>query len=229
MGYRSLRNTALRRPRFATFAAKEREEEALREIFAGVWNLDIEQDVSQPTTYLEHYKQVRALGNARSSHLRSVSRKEIIDFLAVIKRYHGQSIRAVKEELRASAAAVAQQNNDATINIAIEIGIQLWLMVEPPSITDDALTIKEIVAQSFNEPRVPAGAKSIEEVSIDFSARSLLRKGGIDIVWTRCLCDHLLMDGKRQLKVFHYASLLRKYRAASSIERCVCNLFSIPH
>jgi hypothetical protein len=29
----------------------------------------------------------------------------------------------------------------------------------------------------------------------------------------------LLMDGKRQLKVFHYASLLRKYGEASSLEK----------
>lgn len=221
MGYRSIRNAALRRSRFATVADKKREDEALREIFAGVWNLNVEQDVSRPTAYLEHYKQVRTFGNAKSSHLRSASRKEIIEFLAVIKSYHGQSIRVVKDQLRASPpAAIAQHNNDATITKAIEISIRLWLMVEPPSITDDTLTIKEIVAQSFKEPRVPAGAKLIEELSHDFSARSLLRKGGIDVVWTSCLCDHLLMDGERQLKVFHYASLLRKYRDANSIERC---------
>jgi hypothetical protein len=163
------------------------------------------------------------LGNAQSSHLRSASRKEIIELLSVIKSYHGQSIRVVKDQLRASPpAAIAPHNNDATIiTKAIEISIRLWLMVEPPSITDDTLTIKEIVAQSFTEPRVPAGAKSIEELSHDFSAGSLLRRGGINIVWTSRLCDHLLMDGERQLKVFHYASLLRKYRDANAIERCV--------
>jgi hypothetical protein len=221
MGYSSIRTAGLPKSWIATVSDREREE-ALREILNGVWNLKLGLDVSRPTAYLEHYKQARTFGNAKSSHLRSASRKETIDLLDVIKRYHTEPIRVVKNELRSSSpAAIAQHDDDITITKAIEIGIRLWLMVEPPSITDDTLTIKDIVAKTFKEPRVPAAAKSIEELSYDFSARSLLRKGGIDIVWTSCLCDHLLMDGKRQLKVFHYASLLRKFRDASSIERYV--------
>jgi hypothetical protein len=223
MGYRSIRIAALRKPRIATVADREREE-ALREILAGIWNLNLGVDVSRPTAYLERYKQVRMFGNANSSHLRSATRREIIELLAVVKKHHAQPLRLVKDELSASPAAIAQHNDNATITKAIEIGIRLWLMVEPPRITDDKLTIKEIVAQSFEKPRVPAAARSIEELSSDFSARNLLRKGGIDIVWTSSLCDHLLMDGKHQLKVFHYASLLRKYRDTNSIEKYVLSL-----
>jgi hypothetical protein len=185
MGYSSIRTAGLQKSWIATVSDREREE-ALREILNGVWNLKLGLDVSRPTAYLEHYKQARTFGNIKSSYLRSANRKETIDLLNVIKRYYTEPIRVVKNKLRSSSlAAIAQHDDNITITKAIEIGIRLWLMVEPPNITNDTLTIKDIVAKTFKKPRVPAAAKSIKELSYDFSARSLLRKGGINIVWTK--------------------------------------------
>lgn len=221
MGYRSKRKAVVQIPRVATVAEREREE-ALREILAGIWNLRLGVDVSQPTAYLEPYRQARTFGSTNSSHLRNATRKELIELLNVMKSHHSRPIHEIKAELRRSSlAAIAPNNDDAVITKAIEIGIKLWLMIRPPKVMDDNLTIKEIVAQSFEKQRVPAAAASIEDLSSDFCARNLLRKGGIDVLWTSCLSDHLLMDGKHQLKVFHYASLLRKYREANSIEKYV--------
>jgi hypothetical protein len=223
MGRRSMRNVAVRLSRVARLAEKEKEQ-AIEEILFGVWHMRLgveAADISCPRPYLEHYRQVRAIVN--SSQLRFTTRAEIIELVAFVKNHHARPLRIIKDKLKASQPKwMVHQDDDPTADKAVNIALRLWLMIEPrgvPNLLDDNLSIQEIVAQSFKKSQIPTAARSIEELSPDFSATNLLRKGGIDILWTSCLCDHLLMEGKHQLKVFHYASLLRKYRDASSIEK----------
>jgi hypothetical protein len=223
MGRRSMKHVAVRLSRVARHAQGE-QEQAVEEILLGVWNLKLGAepvDVSRPSPYLEHYRQVRAIIN--SSQLRFRTRGDIIELVSLVKTHHVRSLRTIKDEIKASRPRwMVQQNDDATATKAVDVALRLSLMIESQAVlklADDTLSIREVVAQSFKKPLVPTAAKSIEELSSDFSATNLLRKGGINILWTSSLCDHLLMDGKRQLKVFHYASLLRKYGEASSLEK----------
>jgi len=87
------------------------------------------------------------------------------------------------------------------------------------STKDDDLMLKQIIARNFETIGVPAAAKSIEHLSSDFSALDLSRKAGIEILYTSSLCDHLLMTDERQLKVFHHASLLRRFREKDAVEK----------
>lgn len=223
MGRRSMRRVAVRLSRVARLAQEE-QELAVEEILLGVWNLKLGAepvDVSRPHPYLEHYRQIRAIIN--SSQLRFRTRGEIIELVSLIKTHHGRPLRTIKDKIKASRPRwMVQQNDDATATKAVDVALRLWLMIESKPVlklADDTLSIREVVAQSFEKSSVPTMAKSIEELSSDFSATNLLRKGGISILWTSSLCDHLLMDGKSQLKVFHYATLLRKYKEANSLEK----------
>jgi hypothetical protein len=205
--------------------AEREQEQALEAILTGVWSLKLGAEpinVSNPSPYIDHYRQIRAIVN--SSQLRFTRREEIIELLALIKTHHVQPLRIIKHELKASRPKwMVQQDDEATVTKAIDIALRLWLMIEPQGglkVLHDNLSIREIVSQSFEKSHIPTGATSIKELSFDFSARNLYRKGGIKILWTSCLCHHLLMDGKNKLRVFHYASLLRRYREANALEKC---------
>jgi hypothetical protein len=45
----------------------------------------------------------------------------------------------------------------------------------------------------------------------NFTANNLARKGGIGLVWTSYLGEHLTFVGKAQLRIFRHASVLRQY------------------
>lgn len=228
-----MKNVAVRLSRVERLAERE-QEQALEEILSGVWSLRLGAEpinVSNPSPYIDHYRQIRAIVN--SSQLRFTTRGQIIELLALIKTHHAQPLRVIKNELKASRPKwLVQQDDEATATKAVDVALRLWLMIEPRGglkILHDNLSIREIVSQSFEKSHVPTGATSIEELSSDFSARNLFRKGGIKILWTSCLCHHLLMDGKSTLKVFHYASLLRRYREANALEKYAVPPCSFPN
>jgi hypothetical protein len=228
-----MRNVAVRLSHVERLAERDKEQ-ALEEILSGVWGLRLGAEpinVSNPSPYIDHYRQIRAIVN--SSQLRFTTRGEIIELLALIKTHHAQPLRVIKHELKTSQPKwMVQRNDEATATKAVDIALRLWLMIEPQGglkILHDNLSIREIVSQSFEKSHVPTGATLIEELSPDFSARNLFRKGGIKILWTSCLCHHLLMDGKSKLRVFHYASLLRRYREANALEKYAAPPRSFPN
>lgn len=196
-----------------------------REILDGIWGLDLDTNVSCPAAYIEHYRQTQLV--VRSSPLRSIGTNKTIDLVKLVKEHHGQSIATIKNELRSSQTKWAIHDvDDAAASRAVETITMLWLMATPskmPSELGDKLFLRDIVAQGFenSNPSVPAAARSIKELSPDFSSLNLSRKAGIKILYTSCLTEHLLMSGKRQLRVFHHASMLRKYRELNSVEKYV--------
>jgi hypothetical protein len=227
-----MRNVAVRLSRVERLAVREKEQ-ALEEILSGVWSLRLGTEpinVSNPSPYIDHCQQILAIAN--NSQLRITTRAEIIELLALIKTHHAEPLHIIKHAIKASRPKwMVQQNDEATATKAVDIALRLWLMIEPRGglkILHDNLPIREIVSQSFEKSHVPTGPTLIEELSSDFSARNLFRKGGIKIQWTSCLCHHLLMDGKSKLRVFHYASLLRRYREANAIEKYAVPPHSFP-
>jgi hypothetical protein len=117
--------------------------------------------------------------------------------------------------------------DDVDAREAIGMVIQLWLMTTRPGSDElrNELHVRDVVLNDFLAARtvthVPAGASSINELKADVRGKSLEAVGGINIVYTSCLCEHLLMDENTTLRIFQHASMLRKYREDGSNEKYV--------
>lgn len=219
MKYINARSPALLMSR-ATKIKKAKQEHALRDILVGVWGLNPGEGLDCPAAYNAYYREWRLLN---SSQLGPSTKGDIIKLVTLVKRLHNQPLGIIKDEIKRSRPNRVLDGDEAVRKIVDAI-IQLWLMIRPQnplSTKENGMTLQEIVAQSIQPQKVPTAAKSIEELSPDFTASNLYNKAGIRIIFTSCICDHLLMSGKHQLKVFHYAALLRKYREDKSVEKYV--------
>lgn len=145
-----------------------------------------------------------------------------VDILDAVKLARNLPLHMIKEKLKATGSkwSVAA-DDDKAVYRAIEFSVQLWLMVQPrPELhLVSHLTLEEIVAQSFKNPSttpfLAMKMSQYDRLSPDFGAKNLVRIGGIDIIWTSFLSEHLLFVGRHQLKVFAHVSLLRKYARSS--------------
>jgi hypothetical protein len=101
---------------------------------------------------------------------------------------------------------------EASARKVVNLAIHLWLFTKPETFLWSQ-DLKDVVRQnlpSCNTPQIPA-AEGAQSLSSDFSAKNLTRKGGIRMVWTSYLGEHLTFVGKDQLRVFRHASVLREY------------------
>jgi hypothetical protein len=204
---------------------KERlDREGLCDLLDRVWGLDINSNVLQPAAYLQHY---RRMHNMLDGSIISIpDLQTLIDILNAIKMDRHLPLHQIKEDLKSTGSRwIVARDSEQAASKAIEFSVQLWLMVQPgPEIhLDSHLTLEEIVAQSFENPStappLTMNTSQHERLSPDFGAKNLIRIGGIEIIWTSFLSEHLLFVGRHQLKVFGHVSILRKY--ARSTERWV--------
>lgn len=137
---------------------------------------------------------------------------------------------ADQEKLKATNLTwMVAQDSDKAASRAVESACKLWLMVQPsPRMHLEGLrTVQEIVTQSLETisttSPLPTKTSPRERLSPDFKAKNLIRIGGIDVIWTSFLSEHLQIVRGNQLQVFGHVSLLQKY--AKSNEAYV-NLFS---
>lgn len=196
---------------------------ALSDLLSRIWDLDINSNSLQPAGYLQHYRQVHSILDGSLTSI--PDRQTVISLLDLVKLDRDLALRQIKDNLKTTGSKwIVTQNVDKAASKAVEFCIQLWLMVRlgPEIHLDDTMGLREIVARSFEISPSPSpswfNAQQRERLSPDFGAKNLIRIGGIDIIWTSFLSEHLLLVGRDQLKVFSHVSLLRKY--AQSSERC---------
>ena len=190
------------------------------DLFDRIWGLDIGSDVSESAPYLQHYELVHTMIDG--SFISFPDRQSVMDLLDKVKLFHYLPLRQIKENLKATNPTwMVAQDSDKAASRAVEFCVQLWLMVQPsPGMHLEGLrTVKEIVTQSLETisttPPFPMKTSPRERLSPDFKAKNLIRIGGIDVIWTSFLSEHLQIVRGNQLKVFGHVSLLRKYAKSS--------------
>jgi hypothetical protein len=194
------------------------------ELLDRIWGLNIDDDIWQPAVYRQHYRHLLSILDP--SIISFSGRHHVIEALNALKSDQLEPLSQIKRHLGAARPQwMVARDRDEAASKGVEFLIQLWLMVPPrPDMHQDcSLTLKDIVAQTFQIPSIErsfvTNAPPGERLSPDFGAKNLVRIGGIEITWTSFLSEHLLLVDRHEVKVFAHVSLLRKY--ANSSERYV--------
>ncbi|KAG0644971.1 hypothetical protein D0Z07_9312 [Hyphodiscus hymeniophilus] len=129
----------------------------------------------------------------------------------------------LKDDLRRRRAphAMSLDDYESVLSEAIDLGVRLWLMFDvgemlhsfvpgQKSLVWEAGFLKGLVQDHFS-----THSTIRERVKLDriFNARNLERIGGLQIVWTSNLADHLrLMADDTRVAIFHHASFLEYHQ-----------------
>jgi hypothetical protein len=214
---RSIRNLRKRAPAWIRGSGSDA---IIRDLLHSVWRLELGSNVGRAGPYLDHYQELRTLvdGDILRAH---TDWKEVIELVNLIQTHsqinlHGIDRPATLREIKDVVTAAnpkwsVKPLNDELAERVIDFAIRLWLLIEP-DLQNENLTLPQIIRQSLPEPLASNISCSRNLLSSDFSAKSLTRKGGIRLVWTSSLSDHLTFVGKSQLRIFRHASVLREHQ-----------------
>lgn len=196
------------------------------ELLSRVWGLEAGTDVFQIDAYREHFEEAASLIDHQClliSDGQSIKVDHIVKLIALIKENSLLSIKEIKALIQAENWSwIAEgSNNDETAVEAIKFALHLWLFMKI-DLSDENLRLHAVIQSSL--PRRianDAGGSNVPDSSAltdDFSAKNLTRIGGLQLVFTSDLSEHLSIVDNRFVHVFKHAAVLRKY-AESRVER----------
>jgi hypothetical protein len=122
-----------------------------------------------------------------------------------------------KEESDADSAKTAYDDDDEYVDNLIDISISLWLMIpiggfrqisQPGTSLDwQRGHLQEALAHQFEQPVPTKTSISLGKV---FNVRNIQTIGGIRIIWTDNLADHLRVhDDPVRVSIFHHFTFLK--------------------
>lgn len=196
------------------------------ELLSRVWELEVGTDVFQIDAYREHFEEAANLIDDQSvliSDGQSIKVDHIVKLIALIKENSLLSVKEIKALIQAEDRPwIAKgSNNDETAEEAIKFALHLWLFMKT-DLSNDDLILQEVIQSSLPRRIASDGIGSdvpdSSTLTDDFSAKSLKRIGGLQLVFTSDLSEHLSIVDNRYVKVFKHAAVLRKY-AESRVER----------
>jgi hypothetical protein len=163
----------------------------------------------------------------------------------LVKLGQNKTVKEIEDEIRKAnfrwmnpLAGVESTRN------TLDFAIRLWLFVEP-DLSDEGLTLAEVVERCLPKRTQPGGdqkprksntlskarlpisgfglnglplekEQSMIYLPVDFSEKSLTRKGAIKFEWSSYLPDHLSFTGKSRLPVFRHASAIQEHSKSST-------------
>lgn len=182
-----------------------------RRLLKKVWSLDTLPSEYRSNAYLNHYQDLlltRDLIDGRVLTLKHS--QDVIQLIELVKRSKLMSLQQIQNVIQASAPPwLSDKTNIEATQRALEFATRLWLFAKP-TFKDLDVKLEDAVKDRFLVPR--ASIITSRTLSPDFCAKSLTRKGGIVLVWTSVLSDHLKFASKSQLLVFRHTCILRHYR-----------------
>ena len=186
---------------------------SVQDILSGVWGLDPAAP-HQLEAYRDHWKESRSLIN--NDNLALSSRAHVVELISLVQGKCDLSVQDIESAVRAANLACLEDcYDDESASAALDFALRLWLFTEP-DLEEKKSALSEVVAQKLPAALSQSHAPDLPCLSDDFSAKSLTRKGGLRLVWTSYLSEHLLLEGS-QLKVFRHASALRRHAGSKQV------------
>ena len=202
---------------WSTRASKRVEQRAVSNLKRAIWSLDEGPALGRFDPYADHCQRLLAAIDKRTFDLNGPG--AAVHLVEVIKAYSRQDIETLRNSIRASGLSWSSPSTpDRALDHAIQLGAQLWLFTTP-ELSNDKLTLSQCVSSTLLKIRQDAKTPRITALSSDFCEKSLTRKGGISIVWTSDLSEHLTFESKARLRVFRHASALRAFSKLGSEEK----------
>jgi hypothetical protein len=196
--------------------SRRKEQRAVRNLKRVIWSLDEAPLRGSLDPYADHYKRLLAV-KTQLVNLQSPS--DVVELARIIKRKKQQNVEGLKKSLlEGSPSCLPHSSSNEVLDGAIRLGVQLWLFTEP-DLASGKSTLQECVFSALSTVSRGSGDHSRDVLSTDFCEKSLTRKGGISIVWTSDLLEHLTFESKNRLRVFRHASAIRLFNNPKSEER----------
>lgn len=194
------------------------------QLLEGVWRADRAEGSPWATcvpAYINYYK--RQVGsNLITAPLQQLNSPEnVIDLIDIVrdelaKTGQHSTLQELVDAIRnANRSWLKSSGDDKTVKNAVELALKLWLFTAP-SFADLSQSLIPAISQKFAQHQAQPtshAATKVRALSLDFSAKSLTRRGGFYLMWTSELSEHLMIKGKEHVLVFCHAHILREYMA----------------
>ncbi len=173
-----------------------------------LWGRNLGSQPSEASFYLEYYHaKVDCLDPGRvffSKHC------EVLDIVKFVRERRDRKLTDVEVDLAALRPVPAwlKTTDKTALWEALAFGISLWLFVDASRWQNNE-SLQEYVGRLFAPTSNPSSG---ETDVVHLTARALCHIGGIELVWTSDICEHLrldLTDRKHpQLFLFRHGSYL---------------------
>ena len=167
-------------------------------------------------SYFKHFaNQSSQALNDRGRHTSARTYGDVIEVAKLLKQPMARD--EVAKSLRGNpsfkAKAVDEKALQGTINLVarlmvmIEVGTVEFGFSGQTNISWTSGTLQDCVAKHFDRPPILNDHVKLEKI---FNAQNLVQIGGLEIIWTDNLADHLrLFDDDQKIALFHHASFLK--------------------
>jgi hypothetical protein len=195
-----------------------------KELLQTVWipaDTDEKHWAKRSDPYVNHFSQLIPNNRETASLDASDAAGEIVKLVDLIKKSvkADAPVRDIANHILSAKLSWLGDNSDIeAAKSALSLAVELWLFTEPVLDNLDQpfdQAIKDRLQQSV-APR-PGSPAISTMLSSDISAKSLVRKAGLRLMWTSNLSEHLLLIGDKYLSVFCHARILARYQ--SGIEK----------
>ena len=188
------------------------------EVLQNIWDVGLDPTGPRAASYINH---CRSLLNHSNLNSEGLNLTRLLHATDLVQRVKGQAnlatrtLQSVENDLgsKIPAAQWMESCDVETKRRALQLALSLWLFVHP-DLENQALSLQDVCRSA-----VPQKLTSTLQSSrvVNFTAKSLLRRGGFHLQWTGDLSEHLTFPTKKQLMVFGHASILQRYQ--KGIER----------
>ena len=159
--------------------------------------------------YLDHYN---SLSNQVPRSVRLETHGDVAKIIDHLRRYGDQTLNEIKQSLVTDAALRRIVGNEDAAQKALDFVLPLWAMVQTRGWREEQ-TLKQFITDLFPAPPISTPTTSThrndDDEEYSFNAYSLEHIGGLHLVWTSNLNDHLRLRPKSQeILIFRHASFL---------------------
>lgn len=186
---------------------------ACHELMTGVWQLDWDYKTASrgvpPDPYLNHWENC-VISADDDEALKFEDRGTVIALVGLIKARLDDDISTIKDAIRSHYATACNpplQLSGQQAELTLRFATRLWLHASPDLSVRGPASFRAAVQACLPRRSDPSNVSG--HLTNDFCAKHLWRKGGLQIVWTDDIEQHLTSYKGRTLNVFRNSSMLR--------------------
>ncbi|KAF7504418.1 hypothetical protein GJ744_002222 [Endocarpon pusillum] len=183
--------------------------ELMRDVWQLEWDCKKASRGVPPDPYMKHWvKCVLGADEDELEVLQLQDRVTVIALVELVKHRLDDDISKIKDAICAHYDSVSKSTlSDQQAELALGFATKLWLHASPDLSTRGPSSFRLVIKACL--PERSDRNKISGHLTNDFCAKHLWRKGGIQIVWTDEIEQHLTPYKGRTLNVFRNSSMLR--------------------
>ena len=189
----------------------QNEDDLIRSLAEVIWGCRVQAGSREAKFYLEFYDARTGVLDLGIFHPKS--HNDIVSLINVIKNNRHQTLAELSLLLIGAASKLPwlKSTNDTATKKVIGFGASLWLMIDTKGWQDgdslQAFVHRQFPASSHTQVATP------DSTDLLFNGRMLHQIGGMEIIWTSNLREHLRLS-EDAIFLFRHASYLSGSQAA---------------